>query len=96
MKRPTVFASTSWALANDSNLSQRTLAVLRKVENDPARLAVSLRGALQSKNIETLKLVVQISDERFRQASSEFAQDAFKQISTDATLMIAELAKRTT
>lgn len=88
------FRKYIWALANDAPVSQRTLAVLRNVEKDPARLLVSLSGALQSKNIETLKLVKQIADERLSEASSELAQGAFKQISTDAMLMIAELAKR--
>jgi hypothetical protein len=89
------FRKYIWALANDATLSQRTLAVLRRVEKDPARLLVSLRSALQSKNVETLKLVAQIADERLRNAPSELARGAFKQISIDAKLMIADLAKPT-
>ena len=64
------FRKYVWALANDVTLSQRTLAVLRRVEKDPARLLVSLHGALQSKNSETLKLVAQIADERLGDAPS--------------------------
>jgi len=88
------FRKYIWALAYDAPLSQRTLAVLGKVEKDPARLLLSLHGALQSKNVETLKLVAQIADQRLRDAPSELARGAFKQISTSATLMLAELAKR--
>jgi hypothetical protein len=87
------FRKYIWALAYDVTLSQRTLAVLRRVEKDPARLVVSLHSALQSKNLETLKLVAQIADERLRDTPSELARGAFKQISTDAKLMIADLAK---
>jgi hypothetical protein len=87
------FRKYVWALANDVTLSQRTLAVLRRVEKDPARLLVSLHGALQSKNLETLKLVAQIADERLDDTPSELARSAFKQISTDAKLMITDLAK---
>jgi len=87
------FRKYIWALAHHPTLSQRTLAVLGRIEKDPARLLVSLRGALQSKNLETLKLVAQIADQRLSDAPSELARDAFKQISTDAKLMIADLAK---
>jgi uncharacterized membrane protein (DUF4010 family) len=58
-----------------------------------ALLLVSLHGALQSKNSETLKLVSQIADERLDDATSTLAQGAFEQVSTDAKLMIAALAK---
>ena len=89
------FRKYIWALANDPPLSQQTLAVLRKVERDPARLLSSLRGALQSRNVQTLRLVAQTADERLRDAPSELARNAFTQISSDATLMVAELTKRT-
>jgi hypothetical protein len=87
------FRKYIWALANDATLSQRTLAVLRRVEKDPARLLVSLRSALQSKNVETLRLVAQIANERLRDAPSELARGAFKQISIDASSMISDLVK---
>jgi Reverse transcriptase (RNA-dependent DNA polymerase) len=87
------FRKYIWALAHDATLSQQTLAVLRSVENDPARLLVSLRSALQSKNVQTLKLVAQIANQRLRNARSQLAQSAFKQISIDAKLMIVELAR---
>ena len=87
------FRKYVWALANDAVLSQQTLAVLRRIEKDPARLLVSLRGALQSKNPETLKLVAQISEERTEDAPSGLARQAYEQVATDAKLMIDALAK---
>lgn len=82
------FRKYIWALANDAAAGQQTLAVLRRIEKDPARLLVVLSGALQSRNVETLKLVVQIADERSAGAESVLAREAFERISVDAKRMI--------
>lgn len=90
------FRKYVWALANDAEASQKTLAVLRRIEKDPARLLVALNGALQSRNVETLKIAAQIADERASERTSgisHIAREAFGRISSDAKKMIASRTK---
>ena len=78
---------------HSSKLGHPSLAALKRVEKDPARLLASLHGSLESKNPETLKLIVQITDERLKTAKSELVCRAFEQVFTDAKRMIDDLAK---
>jgi hypothetical protein len=88
------FRKYIWALTYSPALAQASLAVLSGHERDPARLLVSLHGALQSRNSETLKQVQQIADQRLQVvAISELARRAFEQVSTDAKRMAEDLAK---
>ncbi len=87
------FRKYVWALTNSSKLGQPSLAVLRRIEKDHARLLVSLHGGLQSRNPETLKLVTQIADERLKDVKSELARQAFEQVSVDAKHMMRDLEK---
>ncbi|MCG6534101.1 MAG: RNA-directed DNA polymerase [Syntrophales bacterium LBB04] len=89
------FRKYIWALANSSDLGQQTLAILRRVENDPARLLAALYGALQSHNTETLRQVAEIADERASSRISKLACLNFSQISVDAKRMIDSLAHET-
>lgn len=87
------FRKYIWALAHHSTLGPKSLAILAKADSDPARMLVSLRGALQSRNTDTLKLVGRIASERWKLASSTLAKSAFMRVSKEANLMIAELGK---
>ena len=87
------FRKYLWALANNVTLNQRTLAVLRRVEKDPARMLISLYGALQSTNPETLKCVERIAKERCNSATSQIVSHAFERVSADAVAMFNHLVK---
>ena len=87
------FRKYLWALANNVILSQKTLAVLRRVEKDPARMLISLYGALQSTNPETFKCVERIAKERCNSATSQIVSHAFERVSADAVAMFNHLVK---
>lgn len=87
------FRKYIWALANSPELGQQTLAMLGRIENDPARLLAALYGALQSRNTETLRQVAEVADERAKSQVSRLASQAFIQVSADAKRMIDALAK---
>jgi len=82
-----------WALMNSPKHGQPVLAVLKKVEKDPARLLASLYGALQSRNLEILRQVAAIAKARTKSPVSTVAHEAFSQVSIDAELMVKELSR---
>ena len=86
------FRKYIWALTNSAKLGQPTLAALKRIEKDPARLLAALQGALQSRNIETLRLVGVVADDRLKVLPSELAHRAFAQVSSDAKRMIESLS----
>ncbi len=88
------FRKYAWALMSSPSLGQPSLAALKRVEKDPARLLASLHGALQSHNPETLKLVLQIADDRLRVPPSQLARTAFEEVTASAKRMIDDLAKK--
>jgi hypothetical protein len=101
VKRPMFFATIQepeeetnrfrkyiWALTNSAKLGQPSLAALKRIEKDPARLLAALHGALQSRNPETLRLVGLIASDRLKTPPSELARRAFAQVSSDAKRMI--------
>ena len=86
------FRKYIWALTYSAKLGQPSLAALKQIEKDPARLLATLFGALQSRNIETLRLVGRMADDHINAPSSELARHAFTQISNDAKRMIESFA----
>jgi hypothetical protein len=86
------FRKYIWALTYSVKLGQPSLAALKQIEKDPARLLATLLGALQSRNIETLRLVGRIADDHLNAPSSELTRHAFTQISNDAKRMIEGFA----
>lgn len=85
------FRKYIWALTNSAKLGQTNLATLRRIEKDPARLLATLHGALQSRNIETLRLVLRSAEDRLKAPSSELTRSAFAQVSSDAKRMVEDL-----
>lgn len=85
------FRKYIWALTHNAKLGQSNLAALNRIEKDPARLLASLYGALQSRNIETLRLVGRIADDHFKSLPSKFTSRAFTQVSSNAKRMIEDL-----
>jgi len=86
------FRKYIWALTFSVKLGQPSLAVLKRIEKDPARLLASLHGALQSRKIEILRLVREIADNRCKVPPSGLARSAFAQVSSDAKKMIEDLS----
>ena len=86
------FRKYIWALTYSAELGRPSLAALNRVEKDPARLLATLLGALQSRDIETLRLVGRIADDRLKARPSELARRAFALVSSDAKRMIEDLA----
>ncbi len=86
------FRKYIWALTNSAKLGQQSLAALRRIEKDPARLLATLLGALQSRNVETLRLVARIADGHLKVPQAELARHAFAKVSSDAKYMIEELS----
>ncbi|MBI3392578.1 MAG: hypothetical protein HY039_05255 [Nitrospirae bacterium] len=82
------FRKYVWALKNSPILGQPALAVLGRIEKDPARLVATLLTALQSSNIETRKAVQRIAVERLADAPSKLARIAYERISNDGMRMI--------
>ncbi len=90
------FRKYLWALTNDAKLGQSSLAALNRFEKDHARLIAILHGALLSKNIGTLHLVLRIADEHCKVAPAELVRRAFAQVSSDAKQMIESLSSKRT
>lgn len=88
------FRKYIWALTNDANLSQPSLAALNRFEKDPARLLATLHGSLLSRNIETLRLVLRIASDRSKVTPSDLVRQAFTQVSSDAQRMIESLSSK--
>ena len=86
------FRKYIWALTYSAELGRPSLAALNRVEKDPARLLATLLGALQSRDIETLRMVGRIADDHLKSPSSELAHRAFAQVSSDAKRMIDDLS----
>ena len=86
------FRKYIWALTNSAELGQQSIAAMKRNEKDPARLLATLLGALQSRNVETLRLVGRIADGRQKVPQSELARHAFAKVSSDAKYMIEELS----
>jgi retron-type reverse transcriptase len=86
------FRKYIWALTNSAELGQHSLAALKRIEKDPARLLATLLGALQSRNVETLRLVGRAADGLLRVQHSEVARRAFAQVSSDAKRMTEGLS----
>ncbi len=86
------FRKYIWALTYSAELGRPSLAALNRVEKDPARLLATLLGALQSRDIETLRLVGRIADDRLKARPSELVRHAFAWVTTDAKRMIEDLA----
>ena len=86
------FRKYIWALTNSPKVAQQSLAVLKRIEKDPARLLAALFAALQSRNVETLHLVGRIADGHLRDPQSELSRLAFAKVSSDVKYMIEELS----
>ena len=86
------FRKYIWALTNSPKLGQQSLAALKRIEKDPARLLAALLGALQSRNVETLRLVGRTADGHLRVPQSELARHTLAKVSSDAKYMIEELS----
>jgi hypothetical protein len=86
------FRKYIWSLTNSAKLGQASLATLNRIEKDPARLLASLYGALQSHNLETLRLAARVADDHLKSLPSEFTRRAFAQVSSDAKCMIEDFA----
>jgi hypothetical protein len=85
------FRKYIWALTYSDRLARPSLTALNRVEKDPARLLATLLGALQSRNIETLKIITRITDASITMMPSELTRLAFSQVSTNAKRMIGDL-----
>lgn len=86
------FRKYIWALINNAKLGQQSLAALKRIDKDPARLLASLLGAIRSRNIETLRLIGRIADNHLKTQPSELTRRAFAQVTSDATRMIDDLS----
>jgi hypothetical protein len=88
------FRKYIWALTNDAKLGQPSIAALNRYEKDHARVLANLHGAMLSRNIETLHLVLKIANLRLKVTRSELAHHAFTKVSNDAKLMIESLTSK--
>jgi hypothetical protein len=82
-----------WSLGNNPEKCKPVLKTIGKVERDPARLLVSLHGALQSRDSNVLRQVRQIADIKEADAASELARRSFAVVAESAQARLAALAK---
>lgn len=87
------FRKFLWALQNSPKHANPTLKIIGNREKDPARLLVSLYGALQSSNSSILRQVKKIAQTNAEQAVSAISRQAFKQVLQSADSKIEDLIK---
>lgn len=87
------FRKFVWSLGNSPERCKPALKIIGKVERDPARLLVSLHGALQSRDFNILRQVKQIADRKAKDAASALSRLAFSQVVKAAEAKIEILAK---
>jgi hypothetical protein len=83
-----------WSMGNNPEKCKPTLKTVGKVERDPARLLVSLHGALQSPDTNVLRQVKQIADVRAASAASELARLSFAAVAKAAQAKLAGVTKQ--
>src|SRR5439155_22978445 len=87
------FRKFLWALANSPEHAKPSLKIIGNREKDPARLLVSLHGALQSSDLNVLRQVRQIAQTDAKQATSAASRQAFEQVLQHADSKLANLTK---
>jgi hypothetical protein len=87
------FRKFLWALGHSPELCKPTLKAIGKIENDPARLLVSLYGALESRDLNVLRQVTQVANKRAQEATTHFAQQFLGEIASSAQRKFAAITE---
>jgi reverse transcriptase-like protein len=87
------FRKFIWSLGNSSEHCKPALKTIGKIEHDPARLLVSLHGALQSRDMNVLRQVKNIADTQAKEAKAKLSRQSFTEIAKSAEQKLAALNK---
>lgn len=88
------FRKFIWSLGHRPEICKPTIKTIGKIERDPARLIVSLHGALQSPDLNVLRQVEQIAGTHSQEATTQLAKQSFAEIATSAQKTLAALMAR--
>lgn len=87
------FRKFLWALANSPDHAKPSLKIIGNREKDPARLIISLHGALHSSDLTVLRQVQQISQANAKRAKSAVSRRAFELVLQTADSRLAKFEK---
>jgi len=87
------FRKFVWSLGNSPELCQPALKAIGEIEQDPARLLVSLHGALQSRNLNVLRQVKRIAEKQVKGATTGLSRVSFIEVRDIAEQRIALVTK---
>jgi len=87
------FRKFIWSLGHSPEHCKPTLKTIGNIEHDPARLLVSLHGALESRDLNVLRQVTKIAGKHSQDAITELARLSFGEIAATAQRKIVVVTK---